>query len=289
MTAAPSDLAERVALLEAELARIKTPSPARRPRRRAAWRLGLVGVVVALIIPTIALAGAEFSDVPTNHKFHDDIQAIANAGITSGCPQGTNRYCPDGLVTRGQMAAFLNRLGALSPGKPPKVNADRVDGYHANALSRVAGMSTANTTPIPANGTFVQYGPDIVITAPAPGYVTVNFGFTAQSGDCTTSCQAYGYAMHEETSTSRGPGETWVNSSTILAAASVHAVFQVGAGTNTFSLRLQRANGGNGTINGWFGTGDAIYTPFGASGVNPGVASLGTDGSDGSVAGTPPK
>jgi hypothetical protein len=35
------------------------------------------------------------------------INRFAEAEITSGC--GSNRYCPDGLVTRGQMAAFLHR------------------------------------------------------------------------------------------------------------------------------------------------------------------------------------
>jgi hypothetical protein len=35
------------------------------------------------------------------------INAIAAAGITSGCTATT--YCPKGLVTRGQMAAFLHR------------------------------------------------------------------------------------------------------------------------------------------------------------------------------------
>ena len=36
-----------------------------------------------------------------------DINALAAAGITSGC--GPGRFCPDGIVTREQMAAFLER------------------------------------------------------------------------------------------------------------------------------------------------------------------------------------
>lgn len=35
------------------------------------------------------------------------INSVRAAGITSGC--GATRYCPDGMVTRGQMAAFLHR------------------------------------------------------------------------------------------------------------------------------------------------------------------------------------
>jgi hypothetical protein len=45
-----------------------------------------------------------------------DIEALAASGITRGCNPPTNdRFCPDDVVTRGQMAAFLNR--AL-PGVP---------------------------------------------------------------------------------------------------------------------------------------------------------------------------
>jgi Peptidase family M23/S-layer homology domain len=53
----------------------------------------------------------------SNDYFTDDegstheqaINNLAAVGITGGCPQGTNLYCPNGLVTRGQMADFLYR------------------------------------------------------------------------------------------------------------------------------------------------------------------------------------
>jgi hypothetical protein len=42
--------------------------------------------------------------------FESDIEALAEAGVTRGCnPPTNNRFCPDDPVTRGQMAAFLNR------------------------------------------------------------------------------------------------------------------------------------------------------------------------------------
>jgi hypothetical protein len=37
----------------------------------------------------------------------DSINRLADAGITTGC--GGTRFCPSGLVTRQQMAAFLFR------------------------------------------------------------------------------------------------------------------------------------------------------------------------------------
>jgi hypothetical protein len=43
-------------------------------------------------------------------EFEADIEALAAAGITTGCnPPANDRFCPNDNVTRGQMAAFLNR------------------------------------------------------------------------------------------------------------------------------------------------------------------------------------
>lgn len=42
--------------------------------------------------------------------FSDDIDWLVRAGITRGCnPPENDAFCPDALVTRGQMAAFLRR------------------------------------------------------------------------------------------------------------------------------------------------------------------------------------
>jgi S-layer homology domain len=102
---------------------------ARRPR---------ILVVVALAIAAVAfplgvLAGHRFADVPDSITFHDDIEAIAAAGVTAGC--GGGNYCPTDFVTREQMAGFLNRIGALGVGKTPVVNADRLDGLDASAFA----------------------------------------------------------------------------------------------------------------------------------------------------------
>lgn len=49
-------------------------------------------------------------------KHEGNINKIAASGLTSGC--GAARYCPSGLVTRGQMAAFLYRA-LKRPISPP--------------------------------------------------------------------------------------------------------------------------------------------------------------------------
>jgi len=54
---------------------------------------------------------ATFADVPTTHLFYQYVEALAAAGITSGC--GGGNFCPDAAVTRGQMAVFLSKALGL--------------------------------------------------------------------------------------------------------------------------------------------------------------------------------
>ena len=90
----------------------------------------LVALTVLLAFPLGVLASHTFGDVPNSNPFHNDIDAIAEAGVTTGC--GGGNYCPKANVTREQMAAFMNRLGALGPGTDPVVNAktsESTDGW----------------------------------------------------------------------------------------------------------------------------------------------------------------
>jgi hypothetical protein len=73
--------------------------------------LFIVGALVVALVPVAAVAGHQFTDVPNNHTFHSDISWLADNGITKGCnPPANTMYCPDGPVTRGQMAAFMHRF-----------------------------------------------------------------------------------------------------------------------------------------------------------------------------------
>ena len=87
--------------------------------RKVAVGLALLALL-ALPVSNV-LANHQFTDVPTSSPYHDHIAAIANAQITGGC--GGSKYCPQGLVTREQMAVFLNRLGNLSNEHGPVVDA----------------------------------------------------------------------------------------------------------------------------------------------------------------------
>ena len=78
-------------------------SGARRHRR-------LIVVAVAALLfalPIAVSASHAFNDVPTSSTYHTTTARLVGAGITGGC--GGGNYCPNAAVTRGQMAAFLNR------------------------------------------------------------------------------------------------------------------------------------------------------------------------------------
>jgi hypothetical protein len=76
---------------------------------------GLTGfggaVITWLRTVSPAPATATFGDVPTNFLYFRAIEALAASGITSGC--GGGNFCPNGTVTRGEMAAFLARALGL--------------------------------------------------------------------------------------------------------------------------------------------------------------------------------
>lgn len=67
-------------------------------------------VALVLMTPAMASGGDRFTD--DNGSVHEaDIEWLAASGITKGCTP--TQFCPDDLVTRGQMAAFMRR--ALVP------------------------------------------------------------------------------------------------------------------------------------------------------------------------------
>jgi len=51
-------------------------------------------------------ATATFADVPTSHWAFQFVEALVDSGITAGC--GGGNYCPDGTLTRAEMAVFLS-------------------------------------------------------------------------------------------------------------------------------------------------------------------------------------
>lgn len=137
-------------------------SPIRRMSRRKAAIFGVIAALI-LALPMAVLASHQFTDVPNDHPFHADIDAIKDAGVTGGCT--ATKYCPGSFVTRGQMAAFLNRLGALQAGKTPVVNAAKLQG----SLPSVAAIELSGSTNAQVPTTVDSF----TVTAPGAGTLLV--------------------------------------------------------------------------------------------------------------------
>jgi hypothetical protein len=96
----------------------------------------------------------KFADTATSPHVHN-IDWVLDEGITAGCSPG--RYCPHGLVTRGQMATFLVRALGL-PGTPTDFFTDDAGSVHEPNINRLAAAGiTAGCAPR-------RYCPDGVVT-----------------------------------------------------------------------------------------------------------------------------
>ncbi len=99
-----------------------------------------------------------FTDVGGS-EFAQDIAAIAAAGFTKGCnPPDNTGFCPDDLVTRGQMAAFLRRALRLdSAADSPFTDDD--DSVFESDIAELATAGVAKGCDPPANTMFCPDDP----------------------------------------------------------------------------------------------------------------------------------
>ena len=128
---------------------------------------------LARALDLVSTSGVNFSDVPTSHPFWLSINRLATAGISTGC--GGGKFCPESNVTRGQMAAFLQRALELTPIHPPPPAAGNPTGH----------------SPIPASAGLVDTSdPDRVVGTGTPGSCTSQavVNAVAQGGIITFNC-----------------------------------------------------------------------------------------------------
>jgi len=115
-----------------------------RPRRSL---LAPVVLAILLALPAgIVLASHQFSDVPDSNIFHADIDAVADAGVTTGCAAG--KYCPNDNVTRGQMAAFMNTVSTACT--PIRWCAPRPRPPATSKIHAIAHQSSTTFRPSPS-------------------------------------------------------------------------------------------------------------------------------------------
>lgn len=225
------------------------------------------GVVLGAVVSTVvlmaasAMAGTGIGAVFNLGRTNQVNATSTLKGATGKNLQVTNTGTGSGLgisVGAGKAPIKVN----ASAGKATNLNADKIDGKHANQLVRTARMATGATTAITtSDGT---YGTALSITAPAAGFVIVNADVTFIESGCTTNCYAWARVRHIQT----GSTSTYSEASLYqeqFAQVGPSYVFSVSAGVNTFDIRLARASG-DGTLSGWWGQMNALYVPFGSTG-----------------------
>jgi poly-gamma-glutamate synthesis protein (capsule biosynthesis protein) len=111
-------------------------------------RLSVPALALALVVAVVA-PPAEADELPPGGTFFDDdgnihegaIEAVAAVGITRGCGVA-DLYCPDDIVTRGQVAAFLVRAVDLPPSSDDIFVDDETSIFEANIQALAAAGIT---------------------------------------------------------------------------------------------------------------------------------------------------
>ena len=107
-------------------------------RLRVLLSLFVGSLVGLLLLAPTAGASARFQDVPENHRFFEAVEWMADQEITLGCDWDGTLFCPDGLVTRGQMASFLSRTFYFVDGEGSDRFTDDDGLVHEENIERLA-------------------------------------------------------------------------------------------------------------------------------------------------------
>ncbi len=130
--------------------------------------------------------GDRFADVSGVHE--ENINAIAEEGVTLGCDEAGTLFCPDDSVRRDQMASFLGRALGLESTPPPPTT------------------TTSTTAPPPPDDVFVSiddffFSPDDITVAEGTQVWWTNVG----DADHTTTGSSGTRGPSKRTSPIRSP------------------------------------------------------------------------------------
>lgn len=209
-----------------------------------------VALVVSLLGGSFASAAGPFSDVGDTHPFKDEIQAIVQAGITTGYNDGT--YRPAAPVTRGAMAAFM-----------------------ARGFGRI--NSAAGTANNPADNTNTQLGVASIRSGAESGtggyvHLTADAQMSVTVAECQCVLvleivdQATNTVVATRTSMSNTFNVLGINTQSVSAGGVVQIPANV---TRTYQLRVRATTAGNNDSITLSGRIVATYVPFNAFGNMP--------------------
>ena len=119
---------------------------------------------VLVLLTAVGVVAPATAASRTSGLFADDdgdvheasIEALAVAGITRGC--GLGRFCPDDPVTRGQMAAFIDRSVPLA-GTATDWFVDDDDSIFEGSIDRLRAAAVTRGCNPPANDRFCPRDP----------------------------------------------------------------------------------------------------------------------------------
>jgi len=100
------------------------------------------------LVPALDLppASQDYFTDDNGHPSEDNINRVAEAGITLGCT--TTTYCPSATVTRAQMASFLTRAWDLPPTSQDFFTDDETFTSHEDDINSIAAVGiTTGCTP----------------------------------------------------------------------------------------------------------------------------------------------
>ena len=90
--------------------------------------------------PTTTTNGTFWDD--DSSLFEAEIEALAASGVTNGCGDGA--FCPDGSVTRAEMAAFIIRALGESPSSGNAFSDVPSNAWYAGYVNRLAELGITN-------------------------------------------------------------------------------------------------------------------------------------------------
>lgn len=121
---------------------------------------GQMAALIARALPVTAISAHDGFVDTTDSVFRADINRIARAGITRGCnPPHNDRFCPLESVTRGQMAAFLQRALGYPPSESDRFRDDDASVFEP-AIEAIAAMGVTAG----CNATGDLFCPDRLVT-----------------------------------------------------------------------------------------------------------------------------
>jgi len=223
--------------------------------RRWTRIIAVLAVLTVISVPVaVFAAGGHFTDDDAS-IFEPSINWMADSGVTLGCNPPTNdHYCPDANVTRGQMAAFMQRLAENQVvDAATAIEADHAT--NSNALMGEAGTHYDNPAyGISCTGNACDDGAALTTTvvlqtdvaAPESGFLTVSTQYSANQTatgsytqtwvtvDSASGCGSWFGGPFEAT-----PGSWTVSSvdgGVTFTTNSTTTVVPVAAGTHTLRL-----------------------------------------------------